>query len=199
VRKTNSPVEPTQHITSVGLTGDRKKFACAQKRFFQPATFGNLDDWGIKSSPKEFKFWGDEDDDFKNTSPKDFNESPHELRGIGRHRSRSGVFSRTQKLRFVETRDSGEFSTRLDGLEAPQGVTKSSRNRSQSHAQRTKRENQNSSHKRHSKCKIDSNSKAPSAQGGEGLLSRSILVQSLKNPWMKFYPRERKREEQRER
>ena len=53
------------------------------------------------------------------------------------------------------------------------------------------------SHKRHSKYKIDSNSKAPRAQGGEGLLFRSILVQSLKNPWMKFYPRERKREEQR--
>ena len=57
----------------------------------------------------------------------------------------------------------------------------------------------NSSHKRHSKYKIDSNSKAPRAQGGEGLLSRSILVQCLKNPLMKFYPRERKREEQRER
>ena len=64
---------------------------------FQPATFGNLDDWGIKSSPKELKFWGDEDDDFKNTSPKDFNESPHRLRGIGRNRSKSGVFSRTQE------------------------------------------------------------------------------------------------------
>jgi len=36
----------------------------------------------IKSSPKELKFWGDEDDDFKNTSPKDFNEGPHGLRGI---------------------------------------------------------------------------------------------------------------------
>ena len=58
-------------------------------------TFGNLDDWGIKSSPKELKFWGDEDDDFKNTSPKDFNESPHGLRGIERNRSKSGVFSRT--------------------------------------------------------------------------------------------------------
>ena len=107
---------------------------------FQPATFGNLDDWTINSSPKEFKFWGDEDDDFKNTFPKDFNEGPHGLRGIGRYRSKSGVFSITQKLRFVETRDSGDFSTRLEGLEAPQGVTKSSRNRPQSHAQRTKRE-----------------------------------------------------------
>ena len=108
-RKTNSPVEPTQHITSVGLTGDRKKSARAQKRFFQPATFGNLDDWGIKSSPKELKFWGDEDDNFKNTSPKDFNKSPHRLRGIGRNRSKSGVFSRTQKLRFERARESWAF------------------------------------------------------------------------------------------
>ena len=141
MRKTNSPVEPTQHITSVGLTGDRKKFARAQKRFFQPATFGNLDDWGIKSSPKELKFWGDEDDDFTNTSPKYFNESPHGLRGIGRNRSKSGVFSRTQKLRFVETRDSGDCSTRLDGLGSLQGVTKSSRNSPSSRAQELTKEN----------------------------------------------------------
>ena len=97
MRKTNSPVEPTQHITSVGLTGDRKKFARAQKRFFQPATFGNLDDWGIKSRPKELKFWGDEDDDFKNTSPKDFNKSPHGLRGIG---ARAGFSLELEKLRL---------------------------------------------------------------------------------------------------
>src|SRR6185312_14553789 len=97
------------------------------------------------------------------------------------------------------TRDSGEFSNRLDGLEAPQGVTKSYRNRPQSHAQRTKRENQNSSHKRHSKYKIDSNSKASRAQGGEGLLSRSILVQKSQEYMDEIYPRERKREEQRER
>ena len=96
-KKTNSPVDPTQHITSVGLIGDRKKFARAQNRFFLPVTLGNLDDWGIKPSPKELKFWGDEDDDFKNTSPTYFNESPHRLRGIGRNRSKSGVFSRTQE------------------------------------------------------------------------------------------------------
>ena len=96
-RKTNSPVDPTQHITSVGLTGDRKKFARAQKRFFQPATFRNLDDWGIKSSPKELKFWEDEDDDFKSTSPKDLNESPHGLRGIDENWSKNGVFLRNAK------------------------------------------------------------------------------------------------------
>ena len=103
-------------------------------------------------------------------------------KGIDEFPSKNGVFSRTRKSPIEGTRDFGEFSTRLDELEAPQGVTKSSRNRPQSHAQRTKWENQNSSHKRHSKYKIDSNSKAPRAQGGEGLLSRSILVQSLKNP-----------------
>jgi len=113
----------------VGLTGDRKKFARAQKRFFQPATFGNLDDWGIKSSPKELKFWGDEDDDFKNTSPKDFNESPHGLRGIGRNRSKSVVFLEREKLRFEKTRDSVGFSTRLGGLESLQRVTQSSQTR----------------------------------------------------------------------
>ena len=106
--------------------------------FFQPATFGNLDDWGIKSSPKQLKFWGDEDDDFKNTSPKDSNESPHRLRGIGRNRSKSGVFSRTRKAPIEGTRDSVDFSTRLDGLESLLRVTKSSRNRPQSHAPRTK-------------------------------------------------------------
>ena len=113
----------------VGSTGDNEKSCPSRTGFFQPANFEKLDYWTIKSSPKELKFWGDEDDDFKNTSPKDFNENPHRLRGIGRNRSKSGVFSRTQKLRFVETRDSGEFSTGPDGLEAPQGVTKSSRNR----------------------------------------------------------------------
>ena len=87
-----------------------------RNEFFQPATFGNLDDWTTNSSPMELKFWGDKDDDFKNTSPKDFNKGPHGLRGIEGNRSKSGVFSRTQKLRFLETRDSGDFSTRLDGL-----------------------------------------------------------------------------------
>ena len=77
-----------------------------RNEFFKSATFGNLDDWMINSSPKELKFWEDEDDDFKNTSPKDFNEGPHELRGIEGNRSKSGVFSRTQKLRIERARES---------------------------------------------------------------------------------------------
>ena len=82
-------------------------------------------------------------------STEGINESLLDLGGIEEFPSKNGVFSKTQKLRFVETRDSGGFSTRLDGLEAPQGVTKSSRNRPQSHAQRLKWENQNSSHGGH--------------------------------------------------
>ena len=66
-------------------------------------------------------------------------ESLHEKGGIEEIPSKNGVFSRTRKSPIEGARDSGDFSTRLDGLEAPQEVTKSSRNRPQSHAQRTKR------------------------------------------------------------
>ena len=171
--------------------------AQAQKLCFYSRFDPKLDDWRIKSSPNLTKICRHNHKGLVNMSTEGIDESLHGLGGIEEFPSKNGVFSRTQKSPIEGTHDSGEFSTRLDGLEASQGVTKSSRNRSQSHAQRTKRKNQNSSHKRHSKYKIDSNSKASRAQGGEGLLSRSILVQSLKNPWMKFYPRERKREEQR--
>ena len=64
---------------------------------FQPATFGKLDNWEVKSSPKVLKSWGDKDDDFKNPSPKDLHEIPHGLRGIEGNRNKSGVFSRNAK------------------------------------------------------------------------------------------------------
>ena len=73
---------------------------------------------GDKSSPKELKFWGDEDDDFKNTSPKDFNKSPHGLRGIVGNRSKSGVFTRTQKCRFERARESKEICTKKNGVDS---------------------------------------------------------------------------------
>ena len=97
------------------MTGDRKKSDRAQKRFFQPATFGNLNDWRIKSNPKELKFWGNEDDDFKNTSPKDFNEGPHGLRGIEEIGARAGFSLERKNLGFERTRDPGDFSSRIDG------------------------------------------------------------------------------------
>jgi len=81
----------------VGSTGDNKKSCPSRTGFFQPANFEKLNDWTIKSSPKELKFWGDEDDDFKNTSPKHFNISLHGLRGIDENWSKSGVFSRNAK------------------------------------------------------------------------------------------------------
>ena len=40
--------------------------------------------------------------------------------------------------------------------------------------------------------KNEMNSKPRRAQGRKGLLSRSISVQRLNNPWLKTYPREEK-------
>ena len=44
--------------------------------------------------------------------------------------------------------------------------------------------------------KNEMNSKLRRAQGRKGLLSRSISVQRLNNPWLKTYPREEREEEQ---
>ena len=69
---------------------------------------------------------------------KGIEESLHVEGGIEEIPSKNGVFSKTRKAPIEGTRDSGDFSTGLDGLESLQRVTKSSRNRPQSHAQRTK-------------------------------------------------------------
>ena len=74
-------------------------------------------------------------------SSKGIDESLHGLGEIEEFPCKNGVFSRTQKLRFGKIRDSGGFGTRLDGLEALQGITKSSRNHSSSRAQESKKEN----------------------------------------------------------
>jgi len=55
-RKTNSPVDPTQHITSVSLTGDRKNSARAQKRFFSPRSLKNLMIGGSNQVKRSSKF-----------------------------------------------------------------------------------------------------------------------------------------------
>jgi hypothetical protein len=47
----------------------------------------------------------------------------------------------------------------------------------------------------HKKYEIEMNSIAQRAQGGEGLLSQSISVQGLKNPWPRSSPREEREEE----
>ena len=93
----------------------------------------------IKRGPKPTKLCRHDHKDLVNMSTKGIEESLHVEGGIEEIPSKNGVFLRTRKAPIEGTRDSGDFSTRLDGLEAPQGVTKSSRNRPQSHAQRTKR------------------------------------------------------------
>jgi len=170
-----------------------EKLCSSPETFFQPAFFGKLDDFAIKTRPKKLKFWGDEDNDFKNTSPKDFNESPHGLRGIEGNRSKSGVFSRMKNLGFERTRDSEDFSTRKDGLESHHGVTASPRTTHNHEHQEQPHEQQNSTHGRQETYEIDSNSKPRRAQGGMGLLSHSIHVQSLHKSMTKILtPREEK-------
>jgi len=93
----------------------------------------------IKRGPKPTKFCRHDHKDLVNMSTEGIEESLHEKGGIEEIPTKNGVFSRTRKSPIEGARDSGDFSTRLDGLEAPQEVTKSSRNRPQSHAQRTKR------------------------------------------------------------
>ena len=58
------------------------------------------------------------------------------------------------------------------------------------------KENQNSSQTKHKTYEIEMKSKPRRRQGGKGLLSHSISVQSLKNPWFKSYPRKEREEEQ---
>jgi len=114
------------------------------RNVFQPVFFQELDDRVAKSSPNLTKFCRHDHKGLVNTSTEGIDELLHGLGEIDKIRSKIGVFSRTQKLRFVKTRDSGGFSSRLDGLESIQGVTKSSRNNSPSRAQDSTKENQNS-------------------------------------------------------
>ena len=79
-----------------------------------------------------------------NTSMEGIDELLHGLGEIDEIRSKIGVFLRTQKLRFVVTRDSGGFSTRLDGFESLQRVTKTSRIKPSTRAHESTKENQNS-------------------------------------------------------
>ena len=71
-------------------------------------------------------------------------ESLHGLGGIEEIPSKIGVFSRTHLLRFGGTRDSGGYSTRLDGFESLQRVTKSSRIKPLTRAHESTKENRNS-------------------------------------------------------
>ena len=74
-------------------------------------------------------------------STEGIDELLHGLGGIDEIRSKNGVFSRMQKLRFVVTRDSGGFSSKLESFEPLQRVTKSSRIKPSTRAQESTKEN----------------------------------------------------------
>ena len=74
--------------------------------FFHPATFGNFDDWRIKSSPKELKFCRHDHKGLVNMSTEGIDESLHGLAGIEEISSKNGVFLEREKLRFERARES---------------------------------------------------------------------------------------------
>ena len=129
------------YFQNVGSSGDRKNSVRVQKQFSSPRLAQKLDDRRIKSSPNLTKIRMHDHKGLVNMTTEGIDESLHGLGGIDEFPSKNGVFSRTRKLRFEETRDSGEFSTRLDGLESSQRVTKSSRTRKSSRVQEWTKEN----------------------------------------------------------
>ena len=120
-----SPVDPTILISSIGSTGDTEKPSPSRTGVSQPATFGKLNDWRIKTHPKGLKFCRHDHKDLVNIPTKGIDESLHGLGGIDEFSSKNGVFLEREKLRFEKTRDSVGFSTRLGGLESLQRVTQS--------------------------------------------------------------------------
>ena len=111
------------------------------RNVFQPAFFQELDDRVGKSSPNLTKFCRHDHKGLANTSTEGIDELLHGMGEIDEILSKIGVFSRTPKLQFEGARESEGFSTRLDGLGTPQGVTKSSRTNSSTRTQESTREN----------------------------------------------------------
>ena len=132
------------YFQNVGSSGDRKNSTRAQKRFSSPRLAQKLDDRRIKSSPNLTKIYRHNHKGLVNMSTEGIDELLHGLGEVGEIRSKIGVFSRTQKLRFVVTRDFGGFSTRLDDFESLQRVTKTSRIKPSTRAHESTKENQNS-------------------------------------------------------
>ena len=62
------------------------------RNVFQPATFGNFDDWRIKSNPKELKFCRHDHKGLVNMSTEGIDESLHGLGGIEEFPSKNGGF-----------------------------------------------------------------------------------------------------------
>ena len=73
--------------------------------------------------------------------------------------ARAGFSLERENLGFERTRDPGDFSSRIDGLESQHGVTKSPRTTHDHKHQEQPRENQNLAHGRQETYEIESNSK----------------------------------------
>ena len=111
---------------------------------FQHAFFRKLDDRVTKSSSNLTKFHRHDHKGLVNMSTEGIDELLHGLGQIDEIQSKIGVFSRTQKLRFVVTRDLGGFSTRLDDFESLQRVTKTTKIKPSTLAHESTKENRNS-------------------------------------------------------
>jgi len=135
-----------------------------------------------------------------NTSTEGIDELLHGLGEIDEIRGKIGVFTRTPKPQIEGTRESEGFRTRIEGLEAPQGITKTSRINLSTRAQDPTKENRIHPKTKDKACEIDLLPKPRRAQGGLGLLSRSTSVQSLHNSMAKIpTSREEKRGTERRR
>ena len=66
--------------------------------FSSPRPFGNLDDWEIKSSPKELKICRHDHKDLVNMFTEGIDESLHGLGEIEEFSSNNGVFLEREKL-----------------------------------------------------------------------------------------------------
>ena len=126
-------------------------------------------------------------------------ESLHGLGGIEEIPSKIGVFSRTQQLRFGGTRDSGGYSTRLDGFESLQRVTKTSRIKPTTLAHESTKENRISL-KRGTRS-MNSNRKQTPGGHKEGWASfpEQSQYKTFTNPWLKPLTLETRGREPRER
>ena len=97
-----SPVDPMILISSVASTGDTEKPSPSRTGVSQPAPFGKLDDWRIKTSPKGLKFCRHDHKDLVNIPTKGIDDSLHSLRGIDEILSTNRVFSKCETLKNVD-------------------------------------------------------------------------------------------------
>ena len=137
-----------------------------------------------KSSPNLTKFCRHDHKGLVNISTEEIDESLHDLGGIEGLPSKNGVFSRTQKLRFERARESGV----LYCVKSDRFTTKSSEKYYDLVLHEHINENQISSQTRHKTYEIETKSNTPRAQGGKGLLSRSISIQESQKSMVQILP-----------